>query len=89
MASTVGSRREMRSSAGRRAVDPVLAAQIAFPLALIAIWQVTGMLAGDFYVATPVQAVDALAGGVSKGWFFDSLGAVSYTHLTLPTILLV
>ena len=76
MASTVGSRQEVRSrTAGRRAVDPVLAAQIAFPLLLIAVWQVVGMLAGDFYVATPVQAVDALAGGVSKGWFFDSLGA--------------
>ena len=76
MASTVGTRQEVRSrTAGRRGVDPVLAAQIAFPLLLIVIWQVTGMLAGDFYVATPVQAVDALAGGVSKGWFFDSLGA--------------
>ncbi len=42
---------------------------------LLAIWQVVGMLAGDFYVATPVQAVDALADGVSGGWFFDSLGA--------------
>jgi hypothetical protein len=38
MASTVGSRQEVRSrTAGRRAVDPVLAAQIGFPLALIAI----------------------------------------------------
>lgn len=76
MASTIGSRQELRSGeSNRRAVDPVLAAQIGLPLLLIAVWQVTGMLAGDFYVATPVQAVDALAGGVSKGWLFDSLGA--------------
>ena len=33
------------------------------------------MLAGDFYVATPVQAADAISGGISSGWFFESLGA--------------
>jgi NitT/TauT family transport system permease protein len=76
MASTVGTRQDVRSrSATGRAVDPVLLGQLAFPLALIALWQVVGMLAGDFYVATPVQAVDAVADGVSGGWFFNSLGA--------------
>ena len=45
------------------------------PIALLVIWQVVGMLAGDFYVATPVQAADAIADGISSGWFFDSLGA--------------
>ena len=76
-AGAIGSRSRVRSAAGtgRRAVDPVLAAQIAFPLLLIAVWQVVGMLAGDFYVATPVQAVDALADGISSGWFFESLAA--------------
>ncbi len=52
-----------------------VAAQVALPLLLIAAWQVTAMLAGDFYVATPGQAVDALSDGVSAGWFFESLGA--------------
>ena len=33
------------------------------------------MLAGDFYVATPLQAVEAIADGVSGGWFFESLAA--------------
>jgi NitT/TauT family transport system permease protein len=62
-------------AARRRRLDPVLAGQIALPLLLLAAWHVTGMLAGDFYVATPVQAADALAGGLESGWFFDSLGA--------------
>ncbi|HWM09301.1 MAG TPA: ABC transporter permease subunit [Solirubrobacteraceae bacterium] len=52
-----------------------LAAQVALPILLIAAWQVTAMLAGDFYVATPGQAADALSDGVSAGWFFESLGA--------------
>ena len=77
MASTVESRHGgvRPGAAGRRTIDPVLAGQLGFPLLLIAVWQVTGMLAGDFYVATPVQAVDALADGVSSGWFFESLAA--------------
>jgi len=58
-----------------RRIDPVLAGQVGFPLLLIAAWQLAGMLAGDFYVATPVQAVDALIDGVSAGWFFESLAA--------------
>jgi NitT/TauT family transport system permease protein len=59
----------------RSGLDPVLLAQIAFPLLLLVIWQAAGMIAGDFYVATPVQAVDAIADGISGGWFFESLGA--------------
>jgi NitT/TauT family transport system permease protein len=55
--------------------DLVLAGQIALPLLLLAAWQVIGMLAGDFYVATPVQAVDAIADGIAGGWFFESLAA--------------
>jgi NitT/TauT family transport system permease protein len=62
-------------TARRTGPDPVLAGQIAFPLLLLAAWQATGMLAGDFYVATPVQAVDAIADGISGGWFFESLAA--------------
>lgn len=61
--------------ARRSSSNPVLYGQMVLPLVLLAIWQVVGMLAGDFYVATPVQAVDAVADGVSGGWFFDSLGA--------------
>ena len=64
------SRRGARRAPTVRPVRPA-----ALPLVLLAIWQVVGMLAGDFYVATPVQAADALADGVSGGWFFDSLGA--------------
>ena len=72
MASIAGARRPGR----RRGLgDPIVAAQLAFPLALLVAWQVIGMLVGDFYVATPVQAVDALATGVSSGWFFESLSA--------------
>jgi NitT/TauT family transport system permease protein len=56
----------------RRTADPVLLGQLALPLLLIGIWQVVGMLAGDFYVATPVQAFDAVSGG---DWFWSSLGA--------------
>jgi NitT/TauT family transport system permease protein len=59
-------------AAPSRTFDPVRAGQIAVPLVLLAIWQVVGMLAGDFYVATPVQALDALTGA---DWFFGSLGA--------------
>ena len=64
-----------RTAPRRRSRDPVLAGQMLLPLVLLAIWQVVGMLAGDFYVATPVQAADALGDGISGGWLFDSLGA--------------
>ena len=64
-----------RTAAPRERRDGVLLGQLAFPLALLAIWQVVAMLAGDFYVATPAQAVDAIADGISSGWFFESLGA--------------
>jgi NitT/TauT family transport system permease protein len=63
------------SVSGGRRVDPVLIGQLGFPLALLVVWQVVGMLAGDFYVATPVQALDAVLSGISSGWFFDSLVA--------------
>ena len=56
----------------RRAIDPVFLGQLALPLALVGIWQIVGMLAGDFYVATPVQAFDAVAG---SDWFWGSLWA--------------
>jgi NitT/TauT family transport system permease protein len=59
----------------RGGFDSTLAAQIAFPLMLVVVWQVVGMAAGDFYVATPVQAADAIGDGISGGWFFESLGA--------------
>ena len=59
MASTTTTATAARTAAPRERRDSVLAAQIAFPLALLVIWQVVGMLAGDFYVATPLQAVDA------------------------------
>jgi NitT/TauT family transport system permease protein len=58
-----------------RRVHSALAGQVAFPLLLLVLWQIAGMLAGDFYIATPVQAADAVASGVSGGWFFESLGA--------------
>jgi NitT/TauT family transport system permease protein len=64
-----------RTAAPRERRNGVLLGQLAFPLALLVIWQLVGMLAGDFYVATPVQAADAIADGISSGWFFDSLGA--------------
>jgi NitT/TauT family transport system permease protein len=62
----------MRAPRERRAIDPVFLGQLAFPLLLVGIWQIVGMLAGDFYVATPVQAFDAVAG---SDWFWGSLGA--------------
>ena len=46
----------MRAPRERRAIDPVFLGQLALPLLLVGIWQIVGMLAGDFYVATPVQA---------------------------------
>lgn len=61
-----------RAPARRRTADPVLIGQLALPLLLLGLWQLTGMLAGDFYVATPVQAFDAVADG---DWFWSSLGA--------------
>ena len=63
------------TSPRRTGADPVVIGQIAFPLVLLAVWQVAGMLAGDFYIATPVQAVEAIADGISDGWFFESLAA--------------
>ena len=75
MASTVQSGQGIPSASARQPIEPILIGQVGFPLLLIGIWQVTGMLAGDFYVATPVQAVDAIADGISSGWFFESLGA--------------
>ena len=56
----------------RRVADPVLLGQLALPLLLVGVWQIVGMAAGDFYVATPVQAFDAVADG---NWFWSSLGA--------------
>jgi len=68
VATAVAPRRRTRS-------DGVLAAQIAVPLLLLGAWQAIGTLAGEFYVATPVQAYEAISDGISGGWFFDSLGA--------------
>ncbi len=59
----------------RSGPDPIVFGQIGFPLLLLAVWQVAGMLAGDFYIATPLQAIDAIADGISGGWFFESLTA--------------
>ena len=59
-------------SAPRATLDPVRAGQLALPLVLLLLWQIAGMLAGAFYVATPVQALDALTGA---DWFWGSLGA--------------
>ena len=61
-----------RPAAPRRTFDAVRVGQLALPLALLALWQVAGMLAGEFYVATPVQALDVLTGA---DWFWGSLGA--------------
>ena len=43
----------------------------------------------SFLIATKGKIYDVLS--VEKGWYriMDDSGAVSYTHLTLPTILLV
>ena len=54
-----------RAPAAPRRLDTVLVGQLALPLALLAIWQIVGMLAGDFYVATPVQALDACDGAAT------------------------
>ena len=41
-------------------------------------------------VVSNVPEVDDIAGWVGQeNWFYLTLNAVSYTHLTLPTILLV
>jgi NitT/TauT family transport system permease protein len=65
----------LTTSPRRTGGDFVLAGQIGFPLLLLVVWQVAGMLAGDFYIATPLQAVDAIGDGISGGWFFESLAA--------------
>lgn len=50
---------------------PIVAGQLAIPLALLAAWQLAAMLAGDFYIATPGESLAAL----DSDWFFGSLGA--------------
>jgi hypothetical protein len=59
---------------------PVLAWQIAIPLLLLAAWQLAAMLAGDFYIATPADAVGAL----DSDWFYGSLGATLFAAFAGP-----
>jgi NitT/TauT family transport system permease protein len=54
--------------------DPVRIAQLLFPLALLALWQVLAVVLGDFFVAPPLAALDALLGGVSAGWLGADAG---------------
>ena len=60
----------------RRAIDPVLAGQLALPLAAARVWQLVGMLAGDFYVATPAAGRRRARHG--GDWFYGSLGATLF-----------
>jgi len=49
----------------------IIAGQLAIPLVLLAVWHLSAVLAGDFYIATPAESLAALDGD----WFFGSLGA--------------
>ncbi len=48
--------------------DPVRIAQLLFPLALIALWQILSVVLGDFFVASPLASLGALLEGINDGW---------------------
>jgi NitT/TauT family transport system permease protein len=54
--------------------DPVRIAQLLFPLALLALWQVLAVVLGDFFVASPLASLNALLEGVGDGWLGADAG---------------
>jgi NitT/TauT family transport system permease protein len=54
--------------------DPVRVAQLLFPLALLALWQVLAVVLGDFFVASPLASLNALLEGVGDGWLGADAG---------------
>jgi NitT/TauT family transport system permease protein len=54
--------------------DPVRIAQLLFPLALLALWQILAVVLGDFFVASPLAAFGALLEGVGAGWLGANAG---------------
>lgn len=65
--------------------DPVRIAQLLFPLALLALWQVLAVVLGDFFVASPLASLSALLEGVGDGWLGADAGvtlvALAYGYL--------
>ncbi len=65
--------------------DPVRIAQLLFPLALLALWQILSLLLGDFFVASPLASLNALLEGVGDGWLGADAGvtlvALAYGYL--------
>ena len=61
---------------GERSVwqDPVRIAQLLFPLALLALWQILAVVLGDFFVASPLASLNALLEGVGDGWLGADAG---------------
>ena len=53
-------------------LDPVRIAQFAFPVALVVLWQLLSMVLGEFFVASPLASLRALAQGVRDGWFSEN-----------------
>ncbi len=72
---------------GERSVlqDPVRIAQLLFPLALLALWQILAVVLGDFFVASPLASLSALLEGVGDGWLGANAGvtlvALAYGYL--------
>jgi NitT/TauT family transport system permease protein len=54
--------------------DPVRIAQLLFPLALLALWQILAVVLGDFFVASPLASLNALLEGVGDGWLGADAG---------------
>lgn len=54
--------------------DPVRIAQLLFPLALLALWQILAVVLGDFFVASPLASLNALLVGVRDGWLGADAG---------------
>ena len=65
--------------------DPVRIAQLLFPLALLALWQILAVVLGDFFVASPLASLNALLEGVGDGWLGADAGvtfvALAYGYL--------
>src|SRR3989337_3775616 len=61
---------------GERSVgqDPVRIAQLLFPLALLALWQLLAVVLGGFFVASPLASLNALLQGGGDGWLGADAG---------------
>lgn len=68
--------------------DPVRLAQLLFPLALLVLWQILALILGDFFVASPLEALRALIRGISAGWL-GADGAVTLIALVYAYLLAI